>query len=48
MNQRIEQLEIKIAYLEQANAQISDEMFLQRQQIEALRTQLAALTGRLT
>ena len=47
MNQRIEQLEIKIAYLEQANAQISDEMFVQRQQIEALRMQLAALTGRL-
>lgn len=46
MNQRIEQLEIKIAYLEQANAQLSDEIFRQQQQIEALREQMAALTGR--
>lgn len=46
MQQRIEQLEIKIAYLEQTNAQLSDEMFRQRQEIEALREQLAVLAGR--
>jgi len=46
MNQRIEQLEIKIAYLEQANAQLSDELFRQRQAVEALREQLGTLAGR--
>lgn len=47
MQQRIEQLEIKVAFLEQANAQLSDELFRQHQQIEALRTELAALLQRL-
>jgi uncharacterized coiled-coil protein SlyX len=46
MNQRLDQLEIKVAYLEQANAELSDEVFRRRQEIEALREQLAALTGR--
>jgi uncharacterized coiled-coil protein SlyX len=47
MNQRLEQLEIKIAFLEQANAQLSDELYQQRQQVEALREQLATLVGRI-
>jgi len=47
MNQRIEQLEIKIAFLEQANAQLSDEIIRQRQEFEVLRAQMAALTGRI-
>jgi uncharacterized coiled-coil protein SlyX len=46
VNQRIEQLEVKIAYLEQANTELSDEVFRQRQQLEALREQLGTLTGR--
>jgi SlyX protein len=46
MNARLDQLEIKIAYLEQANAQLSDVVFQQRQELDALREQFAALTGR--
>ena len=46
MNARLDQLEIKIAYLEQANAQLSDVVYRQRQEIDALREQFAALTGR--
>lgn len=46
MDERIEQLEIKLAYLEAANAQLGDELYRQRQQVEALRLQLEVLTGR--
>ena len=46
MNARLDQLEIKVAYLEQANAQLSDVVYRQRQEIDALREQFAALTGR--
>ena len=41
MNQRIEQLEIKVAYLEEANTQLSDVVFRLRQELDALRAQLA-------
>ena len=47
MNQRLDQLEIKVAFLEQANAQLSDELFRQRQLAESLREQLATLVGRI-
>lgn len=47
MEERLEKLEIKVAFLEQANAELSDEVFHRRQEIEALRQQLAALTSRL-
>lgn len=47
MNERLDQLEIKIAYLEQANVELSDELIRQRHDVEALREQLLALTGRL-
>ena len=47
MDQRLDQLEIKIAFLEQANAQLSDELIRQRQQVESLREQLASLLGRI-
>ena len=46
MEQRLDQLEIKVAYLEQANADLSDEMFRQRRELEALREQLSVLAGR--
>ncbi|MGC4028036.1 MAG: SlyX family protein [Steroidobacteraceae bacterium] len=46
MSERLEQIEIKIAYLEQANAQLSDVIFRQRQELEALRQTIAALTER--
>jgi SlyX protein len=47
MNQRLDQLEIKIAYLEQANAELSDELFKLRQETAAVREQLSVLTGKL-
>lgn len=46
MNERIEQLEIKVAYLEQANAQLGEELFRLRHAIESLQGQVQALTGR--
>jgi SlyX protein len=46
MDARIEQLEIKVAFLEEANTQLGDELYRQRQELEALRTQLEALSGR--
>lgn len=47
MDQRIDQLEFKIAFLEEATAQLSDVVFEQRTQIVALREQLAGLLSRL-
>ncbi len=46
MDQRIEQLEFKIAFLEEATAQLSDVVYEQRQQIIALREQLAGFMSR--
>jgi len=46
MNQRIEQVEIKLAFLEEANTQLSEEVFRQRQQLETLRAQVETLAGR--
>jgi uncharacterized coiled-coil protein SlyX len=46
MDQRIEQLEFKISFLEEATAQLSDVVYEQRQQIEALRAQLAGFMSR--
>lgn len=46
MDQRIEQLEFKLAFLEEATAQLSDVVYAQRQQLEALREQLAGLLSR--
>lgn len=47
MNERIEQLEVKVAFLEQANSQLGDELFRHRQHIEALQARLQTLQGRL-
>lgn len=47
MSTPIEQIEIRIAYLEQANTQLSDVVYQQRQELEALRAQLQELLGRL-
>lgn len=47
MDNRIEQLEVKVAFLEQANSQLGDELFLLRRQIEALESRLQTLVGRL-
>ncbi len=47
MGTSIEQIEIKIAYLEQANAELSDVVYQQRQELESLRAQLSELLRRL-
>lgn len=47
MNEHLEQVEIRIAFLEQANSQLSDEVVRQGREIEALRERLAALAARL-
>lgn len=46
MNERLEQIEVKIAYLEQANAQLSDVVYRQRQEIETLQRKITALVDR--
>ena len=43
----MEQIEVKIAYLEQANAELSDVVYRQGQELESLREQLAELLRRL-
>jgi len=47
MNTSIEQIEIKIAYLEQANSQLSDVVLQQRKELQALHAKLSDLLGRL-
>ncbi len=46
MSDRFEQIEVRIAYLEQANAELSDALIRQQQEIKALREQLGAMTQR--
>lgn len=46
MNDRLEQVEVRITYLEQANAELSDVVFAQRQEILALRARLDGLVDR--
>ncbi|HTQ36782.1 MAG TPA: SlyX family protein [Steroidobacteraceae bacterium] len=47
MDQRIEQLEVKVAFLEQANAQLGEQIYRQRQELAALRTRLDGLLERM-
>ena len=42
----IERIESKIAYLERANAELSDVVYRQHQEIEALRERFKSLQGR--
>lgn len=42
----IERLELKIAYLERANNELSDVVYKQQQELEELRSRLASLVGR--
>lgn len=42
----IEQLEIKVAFLEETNTQLSEEVYQLRQQLDGLRQKLDTLTGR--
>ncbi len=43
----IEHLEVRITYLEQANTELSDVVYQQRRELEALRARLSELLGRL-
>ena len=44
--QTLEQIETKIAFLERANSELSDVVFRQHREIEALRAQVVALAAR--
>jgi uncharacterized coiled-coil protein SlyX len=46
MTEKLEQIETRIAYLEQANAQLSDEIYRQQQDLDKLRQQLSDVTAR--
>jgi SlyX protein len=46
MTGTIEQIEIKIAFLEQANAELSDVVYRQQQELDALRLQIAETVAR--
>src|SRR5512139_3464414 len=46
MTDRLEQVEIRIAFLEQANGELSDVVYKLRQELEALRAEFATLTQR--
>jgi uncharacterized coiled-coil protein SlyX len=43
----LEQIETKIAFLERANAELSDVVFRQHRDIETLRAQIAGLVARI-
>lgn len=45
--QTLEQIETKIAFLERANVELSDVVFRQHRDIEALRAQIAGLAARI-
>jgi uncharacterized coiled-coil protein SlyX len=47
MNEAVERLELKIAYLERANVELSDELYRQRQLLDALVSRHADLLRRL-
>jgi SlyX protein len=43
----LEHLHLKIAFLERANAELSDVVYRQQRELDALRTQLTSLAARL-
>ena len=47
MNEAVERLELKIAYLERANMELSDELYRQRQLLDTLVSRHADLLRRL-
>jgi SlyX protein len=46
MSDRLEQIEFRIAFLEQANTQLSDTVYQQQQDLKVLRAQLQTLLQR--
>jgi SlyX protein len=47
MSERLDQIEVRIAFLEQANTQLSDTVYTQLQELNTLRAQLGALLQKL-
>ena len=47
MSESLDRIEIKIAFLEKANAELSDVVYRQGKEIEALQARLAELTAML-
>jgi uncharacterized coiled-coil protein SlyX len=47
MTERLEDIEFRIAFLEQANSQLSDTVYAQQQELKNLRAQLDTLLQRL-
>jgi len=45
--ENLERIELKIAYLEQANHDLSEVVYRQQQQLDALQAQLAVLSGKM-
>lgn len=43
----VERIELRIAYLERANNDLSEVVYRQQQQLDALRAELAILSGKL-
>jgi SlyX protein len=43
----VERIELRIAYLERANNDLSEVVYRQQQEIDALRAELAVLSGKL-
>ncbi|MGA2777833.1 MAG: SlyX family protein [Steroidobacteraceae bacterium] len=46
-NEAVEQIQTKIAFLERANAELSDVVFRQHREIQALEAKLRAISDRL-
>jgi uncharacterized coiled-coil protein SlyX len=47
VSDRLEQIEFRMAYLEQANTQLSDAMIQQQQELKMLRAELSTLLQRM-
>jgi uncharacterized coiled-coil protein SlyX len=47
MSDRLEQIEVRMAWLEQANTELSDTVYKQQQDLKALRAELATLLQRM-
>jgi len=46
-NDVVERIELRIAYLERANNDLSEVVYRQQQQIDALRAEIAVVSGKL-
>jgi uncharacterized coiled-coil protein SlyX len=47
MSERLDQIEVRMAFLEQANTQLSDTVYAQQQELKKLRAELANLLQKL-